>query len=363
MRLVSPLLKRVVYPSLSRCGYLRRAAHPGIAVVTYHGVLPAGYHVTDPTLDGNLVSSTVLRRQLSFLKRRYHVLRPEEFLLWCEGTKELPPHSVLLTCDDGLKNTLTEMLPVLQELDLECLFFITGASFSEAPQMLWYERLYLMFLSAPESIAVDLEEIGIHRRARGRQQKHALWWELVRELSAFDFTVRCELLECLRSQLGIADDWDAALRSDPARRSRFCMLDVEELRQLAAAGMSIGAHTLSHPVLSLAPPELAWKEISDSRKCLEQLLGIPIPTLAYPFGDPSSVSPREFEMAARAGFTCAFVNAGGGLGAETPLFAFPRIHVTATMGLSEFEAHVSGFYRTLRKRLRSGNEAAGAAYA
>ena len=38
---------------------------------------------------------------------------------------------MLLTCDDGLQNTLTDMLPVLQELGLSCLFFVTGASLSE----------------------------------------------------------------------------------------------------------------------------------------------------------------------------------------------------------------------------------------
>jgi hypothetical protein len=44
------------------------------------------------------------------------------------------------------------------------------------------------------------------------------------------------------------------------------------------------------------------------------------------------------------------VNSGGGLGAEMPRFALPRVHVTRTMNLGEFEAHVSGFYRSLRQR-------------
>ena len=44
------------------------------------------------------------------------------------------------------------------------------------------------------------------------------------------------------------------------------------------------------------------------------------------------------------------MNAGGGFGAKIDRFAVPRVHVTADMSLSEFEAHIAGFYRTLRKR-------------
>jgi hypothetical protein len=40
-------------------------------------------------------------------------------------------------------------------------------------------------------------------------------------------------------------------------------------------------------------------------------------------------------------------------------FTVPRVHVTADMNLGEFEAHVAGFYRTLRKRLMGGNEMEG----
>jgi hypothetical protein len=64
----------------------------------------------------------------------------------------------------------------------------------------------------------------------------------------------------------------------------------------------------------------------------------------------TSVTERELEMAERAGFTCAFLNIGGGFGAAMPRFALPRVHVTGAMNLGEFEAHVSGFYRSLRQR-------------
>jgi len=58
----------------------------------------------------------------------------------------------------------------------------------------------------------------------------------------------------------------------------------------------------------------------------------------------------------QAGFRCAFMNTGGGFGAKINRFAVPRVHVTADMSLFEFEAHISGCYRSLRKRLLGGDE-------
>jgi len=43
---------------------------------------------------------------------------------------------------------------------------------------------------------------------------------------------------------------------------------------------------------------------------------------------------------------------GGGFGAKIERFAVPRVHVTVDMSLSEFEAHVTGFYASLRKAAR-----------
>src|SRR5215470_17661483 len=143
MRLVSPLFKHIVYPGLSRSGYLRRLVPSAPAVVTYHGVLPQGYEVRDAALDGHLVTASTFLQQINLLKKNYTVVSPEQFLRWCEGELELPPRSVLLTCDDGLRNTLTEMLPVIADAGVPFLFFATGASAEEASSMLWYEQIFL----------------------------------------------------------------------------------------------------------------------------------------------------------------------------------------------------------------------------
>jgi peptidoglycan/xylan/chitin deacetylase (PgdA/CDA1 family) len=167
----------------------------------------------------------------------------------------------------------------------------------------------------------------------------------------YDGSCRRGILEQIRQQLGLSEDWNVKYLQDTANSRRFLMLNATELQSLVAAGMFIGAHTLSHPMLSQSGEDVCWSEISESRRELEQALGQPVWALAYPFGDPGSVTRRELEMAERAGYQCAFLNVGGGFGAKTLRFAWPRVHVTSEMSLAEFEAHVSGFYRWVRKRL------------
>jgi peptidoglycan/xylan/chitin deacetylase (PgdA/CDA1 family) len=349
--LVSPILKRVVYPWLSNSGYLRRRADGGsFCVITYHGVLPAGYTPDDPQQDGSLVSPENFRAQLHLLKECYRVVSPNQVREWLVDGKELPELAVLLTCDDGLVSGLTDMAPILREENLSCLFFVLGASAAQNSKMLWYEELYLLMLAAPAgSYSFDALELTVELGDRARRR--AEWGTLLKRLSQCDQQARTNFIETSRTQFGVPDVWSEECANNEAHRRRFGLLNRNDLRQLIDLGMSIGSHTLSHPILTQQSSELAWKEISESRGLLEEAIGKPIWALAYPFGDPASVANREMQMAEQAGFECAFMNIGGGFGASLPKFALPRVHVTADMSLSEFEAHVSGFHRDFRSRL------------
>jgi peptidoglycan/xylan/chitin deacetylase (PgdA/CDA1 family) len=357
MKLVSPFLKRVVYPSLSGAGVFRRTAARGLAVVTYHGVIPRGYDPVDASLDGNLVSAEMLRRQLRLLKSNYNLISPKEILRWRQNGHELPPRAVLLTCDDGLLNHLTDMLPILQHEEVDCLFFVTGASAGDERSILWYEELFLLLLQAPPGpFEISCDEVAISGELGIREKRRTLWWDLVKKLSQADGQSRLRFLRAMRTEFGL-ESWKAFDEANSPQGRRFGLLTSAELKELVSAGMTIGAHTLSHPILALANPNLARAEIAGSRTRLESALQSRVWAFAYPFGDARSVTPRVLEMPQEAGYAAAFLNFGGGLGADLPPYALPRIHVTADMGLAEFEAHVSGFYSLLQRRAGRTNPA------
>lgn len=350
MKIVSPFLKNILYPSLSAAGIFRRTSAPGLAIVTYHGVLPRGYEPIDVAFDGNLVSVETLRRQLRQLRTTFKVISPQQALAWRRGKFDLPPRALLVTCDDGLLNTLTDMLPVLQQEEVPCLFFVTGASARETRSVLWYEELFVLLLKAPSG-EFDLTSNGITLRAqlRSLDGRRTAWWRAVKRLSQLDEQSRRAFVCDVSKKVGIELNRNWADHDSPAGR-RFGLLTLSELCSLATSGMTIGAHTMSHPMLSQMAPELARAEIANCRAVLESALQKEVWAFAYPFGDAASVTAEVLNMPREAAYSAAFLNFGGGLGVSLPPWALPRVHVTSGMSLSELEAHLSGFYARLQHR-------------
>ena len=86
------------------------------------------------------------------------------------------------------------------------------------------------------------------------------------------------------------------------------LLDEDEARALAADGMELGSHALSHPDLRLLDGrELAF-ELRESKAAVEQLTGRPCRTLSYPYG---LYDERVTEAAAEAGYELAFAGCPG----------------------------------------------------
>jgi len=349
MRLLSPLLQRVVYPVLGRSGYFHSLA--GACVVTYHGVVADEYRSADSFLDNTLVTVEQFRSQLRLLKKHYNVISPEQFRVCVEESRELPERAVLLTCDDGLLNNLSVMLPLLQEEGLQCFFFVTGQSADDTPAMLWYVELYLMLMNVqPNRLKEEICRIPLPEIAGDPSKRRTEWMQLVNRLSRLAIKDREQFLRQAAANWGLSEDWQQRFFQGPLRE-RFQLLRSVDLKGLAAAGMTIGAHTLSHPVLSAQPPERARVEISDCRGKLENCIKQPVWALAYPIGNDAAVGEREYQFAEDAGYEVAFMNVPGKL-STLHKFSIPRVHVTAEMSLDVYEAHVSGFHESLRNRIR-----------
>ena len=101
---------------------------------------------------------------------------------------------------------------------------------------------------------------------------------------------------------------DNVLRGEPFAHDvragkRFAPNTIEQLRELAAAGIEIGAHTRTHPDLGpIDDPDRLHDEIVASRDELQDALGRPVRYFAFPFGMPENLSRAAFRVARDAGF-------------------------------------------------------------
>lgn len=100
-------------------------------------------------------------------------------------------------------------------------------------------------------------------------------------------------------------------------------LTKKELVELAKNPLvEIGAHTLDHVYLKTVPDSLARKQITESKKQLEDLLGVPVETFAYPYG---AVGPDTPEFVKEASFSAAVGTNFGQIHSKETIFTLTRI--------------------------------------
>lgn len=119
--------------------------------------------------------------------------------------------------------------------------------------------------------------------------------------------------------LGGINEWDKRVGDREER-----MMSVEQARELAEHGFEIGCHTLTHPRLTSLDDDQLAREVADSKRKLEDLMGREIASFSYPYGDFDN---RVLGAAAAAGYANAVSTRLGAIIPGTGLFEIPRVNV------------------------------------
>ena len=141
---------------------------------------------------------------------------------------------------------------------------------------------------------------------------------------------------------------------DPTRQfpERFTFLSSEQMRSLQQSGVEIGAHTITHPILSMSSDETARNEIARSKVQLEECSGVAVRAFAYPFGAPGlDFAGRERDFARQSGFLFAFAGEGGCIERTNDPFNLPRTGIGKTTR-SQFAATITGTTDSLKALFR-----------
>jgi peptidoglycan/xylan/chitin deacetylase (PgdA/CDA1 family) len=123
---------------------------------------------------------------------------------------------------------------------------------------------------------------------------------------------------CVAGHLGGLNEWPSQRAGAPRRP----LVDLQDLRDLAAAGFEIGSHGMEHAPLAVVADEQARRELVDSRSLLEQTIGVPVHSFAYPYGSrprPAARALIEHTYTTACDTRVAVVDPGA------DLFALPRV--------------------------------------
>jgi peptidoglycan/xylan/chitin deacetylase (PgdA/CDA1 family) len=112
---------------------------------------------------------------------------------------------------------------------------------------------------------------------------------------------------CVAGHLGGRNDWP----SQPASAPQRDLATAKELAALAAEGFEIGSHGMQHVPLEDASQEVVRRELVGSKETIEQVVGRPVGSIAYPYGVEPRITERKLvERAYRAACTARIRSVG-----------------------------------------------------
>jgi hypothetical protein len=173
------------------------------------------------------------------------------------------------------------------------------------------------------------------------------WW--LRRLPTDEAIRSCVRRLAIRHGIDLTDTYDA-----------LCMT-WDELKEISADPLvTIGAHTVNHPILAKTAPETAYNEMAEGAADIARHLGQRPAHFSYPFGDPTSAGPREFAIARELGFKTAVTTRPGVLFPEhrDHLLSLPRLSINGDYQDQRYvEVLLSGAATALWNRFRHVNAA------
>lgn len=199
----------------------------------------------------------------------------------------LPARAACITFDDGYADNFHVAMPILQRHGLTATFFI-ATSFLDGGRM-WNDTIIETVRACKDLSVIEVD--GLPRFACN--DKIAAITTLVNHIKYRSVAERVSLTEEIAQLANI----------QPPQNLMMTSAEVKALRQ---AGMQIGAHTVSHPMLASMSDDTARQEVGDSKRFLEQLLGERISVFAYPNGIlGEDYSPQTVEIVRSLGFDAA----------------------------------------------------------
>ena len=313
----------------------RALAAPGIrrllaTALPRDGVLVLNYHrVGDGTrsrYDRALWSATAegFDAQVAFLKRNCDVIPLDAI----EDALQRPGgRYVAITFDDGYLDNHDIAFPVLRHHGVPAAFFIiTG--FIDRKALPWWDAIAMQVRETTRA-SLDLAP-WLPAPVSPGDDREATIARILRAYKGLARGQAAPFLARLAEETGI----------QPPETVDGLWMDWDMIRSMARGGMSIGGHTVNHPILSSLAVDGQRAEIEGCAARLREELGIAMEHFAYPVGSPSAFNADSMKLLRAAGVRQAFSYYGGLARASSSRFNLQRVAVKEGIDLHLFRAMV-----------------------
>ena len=246
---------------------------------------------------------------MRFISRNFSVLS------FCEAAErlrrgDLPASAACVTFDDGYRDNFTVALPILKRYGIVATFFIATGYVGSG--RMWNDDI-IEAIRVQRGEYVDWSEFGLdsHRLDSIADRLLAID-SVLAKLKYFPHQERADVACAIASRSGVEEGCRG-------------MMNRDEIRRMRAAGMELGGHTHTHPILSDLSAGDAQAEIARGKEELEAILGETVTSFAYPNGNSRrDLGPRDAELVRQSGFRAAVTTDRGVARANTNPFLVPR---------------------------------------
>jgi len=291
-------------------------------IVTYH-------RFTHDNADVKTASHAFVQ-QLDYLTDHYEIVPLSYIGERLARGERLPANIAAITIDDGYSDAYDIAFPLLRERRLPATIFVV-TDFVDRRHWLWTDKLrYLVTHTRATTIEGTLND---HEFCIEFNPDDSVFCAADKVNSLLK-TVPNDEKEMAIGRMAAA--FGVELPAAPPRQ--FESVTWDQIREMSAAGLEIGSHTATHPILPNVDIAHVRRELAESRRRIGAEIGREVDLFCYPNGDYNDDIVREVE---RAGYRCA-VTVEDGLNDEGshPL-RLKRIH--ADYDLPHFIQSTSGF--------------------
>ncbi|HEX7052333.1 MAG TPA: polysaccharide deacetylase family protein [Burkholderiales bacterium] len=208
-----------------------------------------------------------------------------------------------LTFDDGLRSNVAVAYPILESLGLHATFFVCPGII-DSGAWLWNHEARQRLRALPRPA---LAELAAALGAPAEAEAFVEW------MKTLPLAARRRAEEAVRAAT-------PAFRPSAAEREAFDVAGWDELKRLDPRVVSIGSHSLTHPILTSLDADALEAEVGASRARLESELGRPVAGFCYPNGDLNGAALA----AARRHYRLAVGVGGGSLRGDVDVHRLPR---------------------------------------
>ena len=256
------------------------------AVLMYHRVCPNNNGWSFETIKPH-----IFEQQMEYFCRKYEILSLADLIQYIYARRgKLPKKSIVVTFDDGYLDNYLYAYPILNKYHIPATIFLTTGHIS-SDRLFWWDKVGYIIQNTNKR-QLNFEELGYYslQSAKGKNKAQKTITEALKHINED----RKNLLIEKFAQIAGVDI--------PSGLAKELILSWNKIKEMNSDGISFGAHTVNHPILTNMSLEQAKWEIIQSKKDIEKELGKEVNTFSYPNGNSN---PEIIKLIKENGFSCS----------------------------------------------------------